>query len=172
MTTIVDPALSSDAAFHPTRQDTYDAQGHLTRQVMHVDTKTSITVQYGVDQNGKAVVASADASYTASPPGTQHDEAATSGCQFTLGFKTMHDMVPAVVGDCVDNAAFAANGDSQQHTTRGLLAWRKSDNWTAFTDGSSTWINGPGGIATRPNTERFPWEANPDHLPVVSSSTP
>lgn len=57
------------------------------------------------------------------------------GCEFILGFKTLHDLAPEAVGDCVDNQAFAANGDAVQHTTKGLMAWRKADNWTAFTNG-------------------------------------
>jgi len=82
-------------------------------------------------------------------------------CQFVLGFKTLHDLIPDRVGNCVDNQLFAPNGDAQQHTsTGGLLVWRKVDNWTAFTDGYMTWINGPDGLVSRLNTERFPFEAN------------
>ena len=40
------------------------------------------------------------------------------------------------------------------------MAWRKADNWTAFTDGYRTWINGPNGLVMRLNTERFVWEAD------------
>ncbi|HEX6513225.1 MAG TPA: PQQ-dependent sugar dehydrogenase [Chloroflexota bacterium] len=76
-----------------------------------------------------------------------------------LGFKALHDAIPAVVGDCADNQAFAANGDALQHTANGLLVWRKADNFTAFTDGFHTWVNGPNGIQERLNTDRFPWEA-------------
>src|SRR5262249_29180817 len=39
-------------------------------------------------------------------------------------------------------------------------AWRKTDNWTAFTDGDRTWIQGPAGIQDRPNAERFSWESD------------
>ena len=38
------------------------------------------------------------------------------------------------------------------------MAWRKADNWTAFTDGNRTWINGPYGLADRLNTECSTWE--------------
>src|SRR6266568_5549709 len=82
-------------------------------------------------------------------------------CQFVLGFKTLHDLAPADVGECLDNQASAANGDALQHTTKGLMAWRKADNWTAFTNGYKTWINGPGGLVTRLNSDRFPWEKDP-----------
>ena len=56
----------------------------------------------------------------------------------------------------------AANGDSLQHTTTGLLVWRKSDNWTAFTDGYRTWPNGPYGLQEHLNSQRFPWEGGAD----------
>ena len=60
---------------------------------------------------------------------------------------------------CLDNATYGANGDSLQHTTGGLLVWRKADGWTTFTDGYRTWVNGPFGIQERLNSQRFPWEA-------------
>jgi photosystem II stability/assembly factor-like uncharacterized protein len=114
------------------------------------------------------------AMYTAAPPPAVAATATpapgpTAGpCQFILGFATLHNLDPTDVGDCVDNQTFAANGDAQQHTTNGLLAWRKADNWTAFTNGYRTWVNGPNGLVKRLNTQRFSWEANPDNLPVIS----
>ncbi|MHB8618038.1 MAG: hypothetical protein ACYDAG_00455 [Chloroflexota bacterium] len=86
--------------------------------------------------------------------------AAGSSCQYVLGFKTLATEVPAV-GACADNQAYAANGDALQHTANGgLLVWRKADNWTAFTDGAHTWINGPQGLVERLNSQRFSWEAD------------
>src|ERR1041384_4742299 len=68
---------------------------------------------------------------------------AAAECEFTLGFKALRDQIPSVVGDCLENEHFNPdNGNVEQRTTGGLLVWRKADNWTAFTDGSSTWING------------------------------
>ena len=82
-----------------------------------------------------------------------------AGCSFTLGFKALRDRIPDVVGQCLENERFnPANGNAEQRTTRGLLVWRKLDNWTAFTDGATTWINGPFGLQSRPNTATFPWE--------------
>jgi hypothetical protein len=81
-----------------------------------------------------------------------------ANCQFALGFARLHDAIPNIVGSCLDNEAPSADG-AVQHTTRGLLAWRLLDNWTAFTDGASTWISGPNGLVSRPNSDRFPWEA-------------
>ena len=84
---------------------------------------------------------------------------AANNCDYTLGFKALHDLIPSVVGDCLVNEHHNAdNGDGLQETTGGLLVWRKADNWTAFTDGYRTWINGPNGLQERLNTERFPWE--------------
>lgn len=99
--------------------------------------------------------------------------AAADGCQFVLGFKLIHDTIPGMVGDCVTNEHFnLANGDSIQDVTAwhgkgGLLVWRKCDNWTAFTDGSNTWVNGPFGVQMRPNSDRFGFE----HDSCVSVAT-
>ena len=79
-------------------------------------------------------------------------------CQFVLGFATLAVSVPQV-GECVEDQHYSANGDAQQATTGGLMAWRRADNWTAFTDGYMTWINGPNGVVGRLNSDRFPWEA-------------
>lgn len=85
---------------------------------------------------------------------------APADCQFTLGFKTLHDLDPVDIGSCTNNQGYAANGDAVQMTTRGMLVWRKADNFTAFTDGSRTWVNGPFGVQERLNTERFAWESS------------
>ncbi len=116
--------------------------------------------------------------YTAAPPpaiaatATPAPAAATpvptaGPCQFILGFATLAALDSKDVGTCTDSQAYAANGDAQQHTSNGLLVWRKADNWTAFTNGYNTWINGPKGLVKRLNTQRFSWEANPDNLPVI-----
>ena len=86
---------------------------------------------------------------------------ADAECQFVLGFKTIRGLIGhEIVGDCLENEHHNEIGDSVQQTTGGLLVWRKADNWTAFTDGYRTWINGPNGLVQRLNTERFPWEAD------------
>ncbi len=94
---------------------------------------------------------------TATPVSAQQSAPAPA-CQFVLGFAVLEQAVPQV-GECQENQHFADNGDAQQQTVGGLLVWRKADNWTAFTDGYRTWLNGPNGIQQRLNTERFPWEA-------------
>jgi len=87
---------------------------------------------------------------------------AQASCTFQLGFATLRGMVGAdTVGNCLRNEAFnPGNGNAEQPTVRGLMVWRKRDNWTAFTDGHRTWINGPGGLAQRLNTQRFAWEGD------------
>ena len=85
---------------------------------------------------------------------------AATDCEFRFGFKTLRDLIPAIVGECLENERYAANGNSEQQTTGGLMVWRKADNWTAFTDGYRTWINGPDGLVQRLNTERLEWEAD------------
>jgi hypothetical protein len=108
---------------------------------------------------------------TASAPMTHAvaTSASTTACAFVLGFKALHDLMPARVGVCRDNERYdPTSGDAVQHTSGGLLVWRKADNGTAFTDGSQTWVLGPLGLQQRPNGRRFRWEANPAHLPTIS----
>lgn len=106
-----------------------------------------------------AIILSALAPLMVAPQPAQAAE-----CQFVLGFKALHDLIPDVVGNCKTNEYHnAQNGDGLQETTAwhgkgGLLVWRKADNWTAFTDGANTWINGPNGLQKRANTECFDWE--------------
>src|SRR5689334_8736786 len=84
---------------------------------------------------------------------------AVASCTFRLGFAALHDLIPEIVGDCMtDETHNPANGDGLQYTTHGLLVWRAADNWTAFTDGTFTWINGPCGLQSRLNVDVFPWE--------------
>ncbi len=103
--------------------------------------------------------------------------ASAEGCQFTLGFATIQSMIPNTVGACLSDERYAANGDGLQQTTGpsgagGLLVWRKLDNWTAFTDGFRTWINGPEGLRERLNSERFCWEGDANPTNCLDSSAP
>jgi hypothetical protein len=80
-------------------------------------------------------------------------------CEFKLGFAALASMLPDTVGQCLADESFSPiNGDSRQPTSGGLLVWRKADNWTVFTDGTSTFLNGPDGLQQRPNSQRFSWE--------------
>lgn len=92
-------------------------------------------------------------------------------CTFVLGFQAIRDRIPEIVGDClVDQHYNPSNGDALQETTGGMLVWRKADNFTAFTDGYQSWVNGPYGLQQRLNTERFDWEAAaPEPTPTPSS---
>ncbi len=84
-----------------------------------------------------------------------------ANCQFVLGFKVLHDLIPQIVGNCLEDEHHNPfNGDGFQATANGLLVWRKADDFTAFTNGSRTWINGPFGLQTRLNTERFSFETD------------
>ena len=86
---------------------------------------------------------------------------AQATCTFTLGFQTLRTLAGnSVVGECLENEHFnTTNGNAEQRTTKGLLVWRKADNFTAFTDGERAWVNGPFGVQVRTNMERFWWEA-------------
>jgi hypothetical protein len=102
--------------------------------------------------------------------------ASAASCGFSLGFKTLHDLIPTTVGACLVDEHHGGNGDSLQETTGptgagGLLVWRKADNWTAYTDGYHTWVNGPYGLQERLNTDRFLWEtAIPEPTPTPTPS--
>src|SRR3712207_4849506 len=70
-----------------------------------------------------------------------------AACEFRGGFKALRELIPKIVGDCLEDERHdPINGNALQSTTTGLLVWRKVDNWTAFTDGQTTWINGPQGL--------------------------
>jgi hypothetical protein len=84
---------------------------------------------------------------------------AQTGCQFTDGFRVLREQLGDVVGECVENARpEPSTGNVLQRTTGGLMVWRARGNWTAFTDGSHTWLIGPFGLQQRGSTERFDWE--------------
>jgi len=113
---------------------------------------------------------------TISIPGASAAPAAQS-CTFVLGFATLRDMVVQrygdIVGSCLEDEHHnPLNGDGLQQTTGGLLVWRKADNWTAFTDGTTTYLNGPEGLAVRPNSgPLFPWE-HPGPVPTLEPAPP
>ena len=101
--------------------------------------------------------------------------------RFVLGFKLIANQIPDIVGNPIENEWFdVRNGNSIQRTVNpkrltpaglprdGMMVWRKSDNWTAFTDGYMTWVNGPHGLQSRLNSERFPWENDP----IVPAASP
>ena len=97
---------------------------------------------------------------------------AQSKPEFRLGFKALADQIPTVVGQPIEEEHWGANGDSLQTTTTGLMAWRKADNWTAFTDGSKTWLNGPNGVESRSNNGLLSWESpQPTIQPTATSQS-
>ncbi len=91
-------------------------------------------------------------------------------CQYVLGFAAIYNQIPDIVGPCRSNESYDANGNSNQYTANGMMQWRKADNFTAFTDGYRSWVNGPCGVEMRLNTQRFPWESNLERMPVVASA--
>jgi hypothetical protein len=104
-------------------------------------------------------------------PGAQEIVAPTSRpCAFRFGFKELADQIPNHVGECTSDEKHGANGDGLQTTTRGLMVWRKADNWTAFTNGELTWVNGPFGVWLRTNETRFCFEGDAD--PTVCLNAP
>jgi D-alanyl-D-alanine carboxypeptidase len=78
---------------------------------------------------------------------------------FQLGFADLASQIPDIAGQPIGPEQYAHNGDSIQLTTTGMMVWRKIDNWTAFTNGSRTWLNGPLGLQDRANENRYGWES-------------
>ena len=147
-------ATASAPASAPTATPVAAAGGDGSPTVAPISSGTSSSSEIAPDATSQPTAAAAVAS---------------GSCRFRFGFKLLHDMASTIVGNCLDDEGHnAQNGDGLQHTTNGLLVWRKADNWTAFTNGYWTWINGPNGLVQRLNTQRFPWEANPDGLPLVA----
>lgn len=112
------------------------------------------------------------ASLLALPPVRLLAQAPDAACEFVLGFKRLHDAIPAEVGDCIDVQAFDAAGNAVQHTSQGLLIWRKADNRVTFTDGFFTWVDGPNGVRRRLNTECFTFEPCQGATLVPDNPTP
>ncbi|MCL5958996.1 MAG: DUF3761 domain-containing protein [Chloroflexi bacterium] len=99
--------------------------------------------------------------------------ASAETCRYVLGFKAVYDAIPDVIGSClVDEHYNPDNGDALQETANGLMVWRKADNFTAFTDGYRSWVNGPFGIQQRLNSERFAWELDAASTVQVSGPAP
>ena len=97
---------------------------------------------------------------------------AVAAPEFKMGFGVLASMIPSLAGTPLEDEQHnPQNGDGLQRTTTGLMVWRKADNWTAFTDGATTWINGPVGLRMRPNDQRFDWELAAT-LPPVAAAPP
>ncbi|MGI8915822.1 MAG: CAP domain-containing protein [Chloroflexota bacterium] len=140
------------------------------QQVTLADNVTVSVQEFAGGPGAVAPTTPAAAVPAATPPSgipTAGGAMPAGACQYILGFAALHGLDSVDTGGCRNDQRFAPNGDAQQTTANGLMAWRKVDNWTAFTNGYWTWINGPEGLAKRLNTQRFPWEANPDGLAVA-----
>src|SRR5262249_24041177 len=92
------------------------------------------------------------------PGAVGHAIPARADCTLAPEFQALHALIPDIAGDCTGDPLAQDNGDIQQPTTAGLLVWRKADNLAEFTDGTTTWIDGPNGLASRPNDQCFSWE--------------
>ena len=81
-------------------------------------------------------------------------------CGFVGGFASLRALVGAEkVGGCLeDERVNPENGNAEQRTAGGLLVRRAGEGVSAFTDGVTTWVDGPNGLQSRPNDNRFAWE--------------
>jgi hypothetical protein len=87
--------------------------------------------------------------------------------RFVLGFEVLAKMLEEELGKLIplenehpdiENPANQIQPVQLPSGAVGLMVWRSADNWTAFTNGYETWINGPEGLQKRLNTDRFQWE--------------
>jgi hypothetical protein len=82
--------------------------------------------------------------------------AGTGTCTFSPRFQALRDRLPDLVGGCLeDEQPNPANGNLEQRTAGGLLAWSKADDTVAFTDGANTWYACPDTVEQRASTETF-----------------
>lgn len=109
---------------------------------------------------------------SSTPGTTATGPIASNRCWFKFDLRLLRSEIPDVVGDCVENEQTSDAGDTIQHTTGGLLVWRKRDRLTAFTDGNRTWAVGPNGLEVRRNDERFPWEGPPPTSAPAPAASP
>jgi hypothetical protein len=91
------------------------------------------------------------------PDSLPNEVAATP--EFKLGFGVLARLLGELAGAPLENEFHdPSTGNTLQRTSKGLMVWRKAENWTAFTNGFLTWINSSHGLQVRVNAERFDWE--------------
>ena len=99
--------------------------------------------------------------------------AQTESCQLAPVFMMLRELVGKErAGDCTGPVIRSDAGDLSQPTARGTMTFRSGDLVTAFSDGQTTWLFGPRGLESRPNTSRLPWETvgtPPPSGPITSS---
>lgn len=85
-------------------------------------------------------------------------------CAIAADLAALRELVGAQqVGVCLENERVdPASGGAEQRTSGGLLARSTIGGYVAFTDGVTTWLNGPNGFQSRPNDQRFAWESGPE----------
>lgn len=86
--------------------------------------------------------------------------------EYVFGFKALHDLLGATMGDPVTCEFSDPNGtgDTHQVTTKGLAFWRKSTNTPTFTNGSEHWALTAQGLVS--------WTGPSIDPPTGSSVTP
>jgi hypothetical protein len=108
-------------------------------------------------------------------------EARSAGpdCGFVLGFDALRSGIISsegedLVGPCREDEYHALSGDGVQWTEKGLFIWRKATNWAGFTNGESTWVQGPSGVARRSGNEQLEWEdtGRPDPVSYLHNPSP
>ncbi|MCL4544889.1 MAG: hypothetical protein M1118_09895 [Chloroflexi bacterium] len=90
-------------------------------------------------------------------------------CHVAAPFQALDRALSTTAGQCTGAALHdPKSGDLVQHTQHGILVQDKASGFVSFSDGYHTWVDGPRGIQERLNFQRFSWEPNPTHLPIVT----
>src|SRR5690242_8908745 len=61
-------------------------------------------------------------------------------CKLSELFAPLQEAGPSEIGLCRGAELSDSNGDTMQVTSKGLLLWRKADNWTGFLGASRTLV--------------------------------
>jgi hypothetical protein len=97
-------------------------------------------------------------------------QSAPTACTFQKGFAVLKSLIPNTVGTCLsDEGRNEISGNTEQRTSGGMLVYSPSRNLVAFTDGRTTWLVGPDGLASRPNQgPAFAWESKSCAEPIAA----
>jgi hypothetical protein len=101
---------------------------------------------------------------------------ALADCALAIEFQRIHDAIPDVSGECVEDAHREPSlGDVVQATGNGLFVQRAYDGVALFTDDQTSWLWTDCGVLARPADARFDWEAGRTpscHTPLAAIPKP
>lgn len=117
----------------------------------------ALTSSFTAESSTAVVLAVADEGTSATPQPVLVSTPAST-CSFGRGFLTLVSLLgPERVGGCVaGERTNPTNGNTEQLTTRGLLAWLSDRNTPVFTDGEWSWYYCSNGVHRLPPAAPVP----------------